>query len=399
MKNRMKNHLLSGLMLFGLSLLMAGCGSDSTAAGSETEQQAEEQEVRPPSIKFERAGTIGGRDARLYTLRSGTGVEVKITNFGGIITSIKTPDKNGNLEEITLGFENLNKYLDEHPFFGALVGRYGNRIAKGQFTLDGKTYDLAKNNMGNHLHGGERGFDKVVWQPKINEMNGLPGLVLQYSSEDGEEGYPGKLDVTVRYTLNKNNELVIAYSAVTDKPTIVNLTNHAYFNLTGNAKRDILDHEVTINANRFVPVDETLIPTGKLQPVAGTPFDFTSPQPIGARIDADDQQIEYGGGYDHCWVLNRQDAQDMVFAARVQEPTSGRILEVYTTEPGVQFYTGNFLDGSLTGIGGAVYEKRYGLCLETEHFPDSPNQPNFPSVVLRPGETYQTQTIYKFGVE
>lgn len=253
--------------------------------------------------------------------------------------------------------------------------------------------------MGNHLHGGERGFDKVVWQPKINEMNGLPGLVLQYSSEDGEEGYPGKLDVTVRYTLNKNNELVIAYSAVTDKPTIVNLTNHAYFNLTGNAKRDILDHEVTINANRFVPVDETLIPTGKLQPVAGTPFDFTSPQPIGARIDADDQQIEYGGGYDHCWVLNRQDAQDMVFAARVQEPTSGRILEVYTTEPGVQFYTGNFLDGSLTGIGGAVYEKRYGLCLETEHFPDSPNQPNFPSVVLRPGETYQTQTIYKFGVE
>jgi aldose 1-epimerase len=281
-----------------------------------------------------------------------------------------------------------------------LIGRYGNRIAKGKFTLDGKTYDLEKNNMGNHLHGGRAGFDKVVWKPSMTEDMGLPILVLKYRSADGEEGYPGNLDVKVEYSLNQNNELKIDYTATTDKPTVINLTNHTYFNLTGNAKRDILDHVIKINASRYVPVDETLIPTGELQSVQETPFNFLEPQAIGARIDADHQQIQYGGGYDHCWVLNRpRDSDDLMFAARVREPNSGRVLEVYTTEPGVQFYSGNFLDGSVTGIGGVVYEKRYGFCLETEHFPDSPNQESFPSVVLRPGETYHSQTVYKFGVE
>lgn len=394
----MKNHILSGLMLFGLAILMTSCGSDSTT-DSTTEEEPAATELKPPSISFQRAGNVEGRDTRLYTLKNGHGLEVEIANFGGIITSIKAPDKNGKFEEITLGFDTLHHYVTQNPYFGALIGRYGNRIAKGQFTLDGQTYNLAKNNMGNHLHGGDKGFDKVVWRSKIIEENDQPALLLEYTSADGEEGYPGRLDVKVKYSLNQSNELLMDYTATTDKPTVVNLTNHAYFNLAGNAKTDILGHVLTLNANRYVPVDETLIPTGELLPVDGTPFDFTKPVPIGARIDADDEQIKLGGGYDHCWVLNRRRGDDLTLAARVREPNSGRILEVHTTEPGVQFYSGNFLDGTLTGIGGAVYKKRYGFCLETEHFPDSPNQPDFPSVVLRPGETYHTQTIYKFAAE
>lgn len=395
----MKNHLLSGLILFGLGILLLSCGSD-TATDSSTEQEPAETELKPPAISFQRAGNVGGKDVRRYTLKNGHGVEVEIANYGGIITSIKAPDKNGNFEEITLGFDTLSNYVTQNPYFGALIGRYGNRIAKGKFTLDGNTYNLATNNMGNHLHGGEKGFDKVVWTSKIIEENEEPKLLLEYTSADGEEGYPGTLNVDVKYNLNQNNELIIDYTATTDKPTVVNLTNHTYFNLTGNAKSDILDHVVTINANRYVPVDETLIPTGELLPVADTPFDFTKPKPIGARIDADNEQIRLGGGYDHCWVINRRRSDgELTFAARVREPNSGRMLEVYTTEPGIQFYSGNFLDGTLTGIGGVVYEKRFGFCLETEHFPDSPNQPDFPSVVLRPGETYHTQTVYKFAVE
>lgn len=394
----MKDHLLSSLMVLGLSLMLISCGSD--AADATAEQETAETELKPPGISFKPTGTVKGKNTQLYSLTNGHGLKVDISNFGGIVTSIMAPDRDGNLEEITLGFDTLGHYLRPHPFFGALVGRYGNRIAKGKFTLDGKSYDLAKNNMGNHLHGGNVGYDKVVWKPTLTEKDGLPELVLQYTSPDGEEGYPGNLNIKVGYSFNQDNELSIDYTATTDKPTVVNLTNHTYFNLTGNAKRDILDHTIKINASRFVPVDETLIPTGELQSVEGTPFNFLEPQTIGDRIDADHEQIRYGGGYDHCWVLNRaRGSDDLMFAARVKEPNSGRILEVYTTEPGVQFYTGNFLDGTLTGTGGVVYEKRYGFCLETEHFPDSPNQESFPSVVLRPGETYHTRTVYKFGVE
>ncbi|MFD2570849.1 aldose epimerase family protein [Spirosoma soli] len=343
-------------------------------------------------------GTLAdGQKADLYTLRNGAGMEAKITNYGGIVVSLTAPDKNGKFEDVTLGFDSLAAYEKGNPFFGALVGRYGNRIAKGKFTLDGKQYTLATNNMGNHLHGGLKGFDKVLWTatPVDGEE---PALKLAYTSKDGEEGYPGNLSVEVTYTLQKDNSLKIDYKATTDKATVVNLTNHSYFNLTA-GKNDILGHEVTINANRFVPVDKTLIPTGELKPVTGTPFDFTKPTTVGARInDSTDTQIKYGLGYDHCWVFT-DTSNKLKPAATVFEPTSGRVMEVMTTEPAVQFYTGNFLDGTLTGKGGVVYKKRTGLCLETEHYPDSPNQPKFPTTTLKPGETYQTTTVYKFSAK
>ncbi|MEZ4993376.1 MAG: aldose epimerase family protein [Saprospiraceae bacterium] len=393
----MKKLLFPLLFLGILFISLSSCGSDAEPT---SEAMTSEPVYQKPAISFVPSGRAKGRQTQMYTLTNGHGISINISNYGGIITSIKAPDKNGMPEEITLGFDSLNQYLGETPYFGALIGRYGNRIAKGKFTLDGKTYTLATNNMGNHLHGGMEGFDKVIWQASVVEKtDGVPGLRLEYSSADMEEGYPGKLDVTVIYSLNNDNELTIEYEAETDKPTVVNLTNHTYFNLTGNARRDILGHKVRINANRFLPVDETLIPTGELQPVEGTPFDFTESTEIGARIDADDEQIKRGLGYDHCWVLNRpRNAEAPSLAAVVEEPTSGRTLEVYTTEPAVQFYSGNFLDGTLTGIGGVVYKQRYGLCLETEHFPDSPNQSNFPTTTLKPGETYSTTTIYKFGV-
>lgn len=393
----MKKLLMPLLLLGVLTLSLSSCGSDPTP----TNETVEEAPVyRPPAISFVPTGRVNGQQTQMYTLTNGHGVTVQISNYGGIITSIKAPDKNGMPEEITLGFDSLDHYLKEHPYFGALIGRYGNRIAKGKFSLDGKTYTLATNNMGNHLHGGDVGFDKVVWKASVVEKaDGVPGLRLEYSSPDMEEGYPGKLDVTVIYSLNNEGELSMDYEAVTDKPTVVNLTNHAYFNLTGNGKRDILDHQLQINAMRYVPVDETLIPTGELAMVEGTPFDFTKSTAIGERIEVDNEQLERGGGYDHCWVLNRpRNATGVSLAARVVEPTSGRTLEVYTTEPAIQFYSGNFLDGTLTGIDGVVYGHRHGFCLETEHFPDSPNQSKFPSTVLRPGETYETTTIYKFGV-
>jgi len=341
--------------------------------------------------------TDDGQEIYLYTLRNGKGLEAAITNYGGIVVALQAPDRDGQLDDVALGLSSLEEYLKGIPYFGALVGRYGNRIAKGKFTLDGAAYTLAVNNGPNHLHGGLRGFDKVVWDAAIIETDAGPALRLAYLSGDGEEGYPGNLSVEVRYALTVDNGLQIDYKATTDKPTIVNLTNHAYFNLAGEGRGDILGHEMMLNADHFLPVDEGLIPTGELRPVAGTPFDFTQPTPIGARIDGDDEQLRLGGGYDHCWVLNREGA-GLSLAARVYEPATGRVMEVFTDQPGVQFYTGNFLDGGQVGKRGNAYAYRTGFCLETEHFPDSPNQGHFPSVVLRPGQTYEHHTVYRFSV-
>ncbi|WP_254091603.1 aldose epimerase family protein [Dawidia soli] len=343
-------------------------------------------------------GTLpDGQAVEEYTLKNKNGVELKVINYGGIVTSLKVPDKNGVLEDVVLGFDSLKGYLGGSPYFGAIVGRYGNRIAKGKFTLDGQTYTLAQNNNGQHLHGGLKGFDKVYWHiAEVPAAEG-PSLKLTYTSKDMEEGYPGTLQAEVTYTLTDNNEFKIAYTATTDKKTVVNLTQHTYFNLTGNAKRDILDHQVMLHADKFVPVDKVLIPTGKLKDVAGTPFDFRTATAVGQRVNEKDEQLIVGGGYDHAWVLSPADSGKAV--ASVYEPTSGRFLEVYTTEPAIQFYCGNFLDGTVVGKQGNAYAKRFGLCLETEHYPDSPNQPSFPSVVLNPGETYSTQTTYKFSTK
>jgi aldose 1-epimerase len=338
--------------------------------------------------------TPDGTPVYLYTLGNTKGMEVKITNYGGIVVSVSVPDKNGKISDVVLGFDKLGDYLKGHPYFGAIVGRYGNRIAKGRFTLGGKTYTLATNNNENHLHGGLKGFDKAVWKAEPIRSGEGVGLKLNYLSKDGEEGYPGNLDVTVIYTLTRHNELRIEYAATTDKPTVVNLTNHSYFNLGGAGT--ILDHELVVNADRFVPVDKGLIPTGQMQIVKGTPMDFTTPEKIGARINQDFEQLKTGGGYDHCYVLNSPGLQNI--AAKAFCASSGRLLELFTTEPAVQLYTGNFLDGTLEGKGGQTYKKRSGFCLETEHYPDSPNQPAFPSVVLNPGQKYSTTTIYKFSV-
>ncbi len=322
-------------------------------------------------------------------------MEVAITTYGGIVVSLTAPDREDNYADVVLGFDDLDGYLAGHPYFGALVGRYGNRIAKGKFTIDGTEYTLATNNNENALHGGEVGFDKKVWRGRgsVNRM-GI-SLALFCTSADGEEGYPGNLEVKVVYTLTNDDELKIAYTATTDKATPVNLTNHSYFNLAGQGTGDILGHELTVNSSRFTPVDEGLIPTGELKPVEGTPFDFRKPVAIGARIEADNEQLEFGGGYDHNFVLNA-DVDELVLAASVHEPKTGRVMEVYTTEPGVQFYCGNFLDGSNVGKGGKVYNLRNGFCLETQHFPDSPNKPDFPSTILEPGDEYSTTTVYKF---
>ncbi len=338
-----------------------------------------------------------GQQADLYTLTNANGMTVNITNYGGIITKLTAPDKNGEWADVVLGFDSLAPYLSGHPFFGALVGRYGNRIAKGKFKLNGQEYSLAINNGPNALHGGTKGFDKVIWKATEIKQDSVVGLQLEYTSKDMEEGYPGNLTVKVVYTLDNENALTIDYTASTDKPTVVNLTNHSYFNLTG-LKRDILDHEVIIESDSIVPVDTTLIPTGKLRAVEGTPFDFRKATKIGAGIDkTEDEQIKAGGGYDHCWVLKRS-GDGLVQFATVKDPESGRVMEVFTTEPAVQFYTGNFLDGKLTGKG-ATYTKRFGLCLETEHYPDSPNRPQFPTTTLNPGETYKTTTKYKFSAK
>ena len=334
-----------------------------------------------------------GTAVKIFTLTNKNGLEARITNYGGIVVSLKTPDKKGNLADIVLGFDTLAGYLTPNPYFGALIGRYGNRIGHARFTLDGVEHKLAVNNGENSLHGGNKGFDKVVWTPRE-----LPdgGLELTYSSKDGEEGYPGNLKATVTYHLTDANELHIDYAATTDKDTVVNLTNHSYFNLKGAGEGDILGHIVTLNADRFTPVDAGLIPTGELRPVAGTPFDFRKATAIGARINQNEEQLTLGKGYDHNWVLNKR-GNALTLAARVEEPSSGRVLEVHTTEPGIQFYTGNFLDGTIKGKGSKVYNQRYGFCLETQHFPDSPNKPKFPSTVLKPGQPLHSTTVFRFS--
>ncbi len=343
--------------------------------------------------------TPDGQEVSLYTLTNAKGMTAKIINFGAIVQSLMVPDRNGALADVALGFDALEEYIGEHPYFGAVVGRYGNRIAKGKFALEGKSYVLAINNPPNALHGGLKGFDKQVWTATILDDGGAPGLKLQLVSRDGEEGYPGTVTATVVYRLTNDNELVIHYEATTDAPTVLNLTNHSYFNLDGAGAGDILDHVVMINADRFTPVDETLIPTGELRPVADTPFDFRTSKPLGRDIGAEDEQIRFGLGYDHNFVLNKDKADALTLAARVQGPKSGRVMEVLTTEPGLQFYSGNFLDGTNVGKGNVVYRHRFGFCMETQHFPDSPNQPDFPSTVLNPGETYDTTTIYRFTAE
>ena len=335
-----------------------------------------------------------GKPVESFTLTNANGIEVTAIPYGAIITSLKTPDRSGRPGDIVLGFDSLDGYLKEHPYFGAIVGRYGNRIAKGQFTLDGRTYPLAKNNGPNHLHGGIKGFDKVLWTAAAVGAN---AVAFSRTSADGEEGYPGNLKVRVTYTLTDKNELIVDYLATTDKATPVNLTQHSYFNLSAGKSADILGHELVINADRYTPVDATLIPTGELAPVEGTPFDFRKPVAIGKRIDQDHPQLANGKGYDHNWVLNRSGAGPQL-AARVLDPASGRTLEVRTTEPGMQFYAGNFLDGTLKGKGGQVYGRRSGFCLETQHYPDSPNQPKFPSTILKPGQEYKSQTVFTFGV-
>lgn len=335
--------------------------------------------------------TKDGEKVHLYTLSNRNQMQVKITNFGGIITSVLVPDKNGNYDDVVLGFDNLEDYQKEHPYFGAIIGRYGNRIAFGKFTLNDQEYSLAKNNGSNHLHGGIKGFDKVVWKAEeILEEEGAT-LKLTYLSKDGEEGYPGNLDVTVLYTLNNNNEIIIEYKADTDSPTHINLTNHTYFNLNPKTSENALAHVLEIKADKYTVVDENLIPTGELRSVVGV-MDFRNAKSIGADIG------EVEGGYDHNYVLNKT-GTNLELMATVFEPETGRTLEMFTTQPGVQFYSGNFLNGSLSGKNDIVYVKHYGFCLETQHFPDSPNQPDFPSTLLKPGEKYNHTTIYRFGIQ
>jgi aldose 1-epimerase len=341
-------------------------------------------------------GIPDGPAVAIYTLRNDKGMEARILTYGGIVQSLKVPDKNGKFDDVVLGHDNLEGYLTNSPYFGALIGRYGNRIGGGKFTLEGKTYKLAINNSPNSLHGGIKGFDKVVWQAQSWITPDGPALELNYVSKDGEEGFPGNLKVKAIYTLTDNNELHLSFTATTDQPTLCNLTHHSYFNLRGQGNGDILGHEVYINSDKTTPVDKDLITTGEFAPVDGTPFDFRKPTAIGARINDPNQQLQFGTGYDHNWVINKPLGK-LGLQARVYEPTTGRVLEVWSTEPGVQFYTGNFLDGSITGKDGKVYQRRTGFCLEPQHYPDSPNKPMFPTTELKPGETYQNTIIYRFS--
>ncbi len=376
--------------VLAVAALLAGC---CCVSNSKQAQSVQAGISRQPF-----GATKDGAKVELFTLRNSKGVEAKIMNYGGIVTSLKVPDRKGRMEDVVLGYDNLDGYLKETPYFGCLVGRYGNRIAKGKFTLNGNTYTLATNNGPNSLHGGLKGFDKVVWTAQPMETPLGPSLELKYVSKDGEEGYPGNLSVTAIYTLTEDNALRLEYTATTDKDTVVNLTQHSYFNLAGQGSGDILKHEVWMPAERFTPVDDTLIPVGELRPVQGTPFDFNSRTAIGARINRDDQQIKYGGGYDHNWVFNKR-AGELTTLAFVYEPGSGRTLEVISTEPGLQFYTGNFLDGKIKGKGGKTYKYRNAFCMEPQHYPDSPNQASFPSVVLKPNQVYKNTILYKFSAQ
>lgn len=373
-------------------LASLGCMLLLLASCSGTKQESSKME------KTSFGKTTEGTEVFLYTLHNKNGMEARITNYGGIVVSLVVPDRNGKGADVVLGFDSLASYINDSPYFGSLVGRYGNRIGKGTFELNGTKYMLAINNGANHLHGGVKGFDKVVWS--VDEQQSKPGksLVLTYLSKDGEEGYPGNLSVKVVYSLTDSNELKIEYSATTDKPTVVNLTHHSYFNLAGAGNGNILDHELLIDADRFTPVDWGLIPTGELKSVKRTPMDFTVATAIGARINEPYDQLKNGGGYDHNWVLNKA-ANAFGLAARVYEKTSGRVMEVLTTEPGVQFYSGNFLIGTHIGKGNKKYDHRYGFCLETQHFPDSPNKPQFPTTTLNPGQTLTSTTVYRFSTK
>jgi aldose 1-epimerase len=364
-------------------------------AGASGEQAKRDDGAKPGVARAPFGRAPDGAPVEIFTLTNAHGVQVRAMTFGAIITSIRVPDRNGRFADVVLGFDTLEPYTKEHPYFGAVVGRYGNRIAGARFSLGGRTFKLAANNGPNHLHGGVKGFDKFVWRAEPI-ARGI-GVSFWRTSPDGEEGYPGALDVRVTYTLTDANALEIEYQATADADTPVNLTQHTYFNLAGHDGGSILGHELTLNADRYTPVDATLIPTGELVPVAGTPFDFTKPSSIGARIDQPNEQLTRGRGYDHNFVLNRKGA-GVQPAARVVDPKSGRTLEVSTTEPGVQLYTGNFLDGTVKGKGGAAYPQRGGLCLETQHFPDSPNQPSFPSTIVRPGQQLRSQTVFTFGI-
>ena len=381
------NRLTAILSLAAAALFLGGCA-----------QKKETPMSSSPSITKAPFGTTAaGQPIDLYTLKNASGMEVDITNFGAIVQSLKVPGRGGQMADVVLGFDHLADYEKPNPYFGAIVGRYGNRIARGRFTLNGVEHKLALNDGPNTLHGGVHGFNKAVWQAR--EVPGAdPTLELTYVSKDGEEGYPGNLTVKVTYTLTPANELRIDYSLATDKDTVANVTNHSYFNLAGQGQGDILGHVLQLHASKFTPVDATLIPTGELKSVAGTPFDFLQPTAIGARINHDDEQLKRGKGYDHNWVVDGE-AGTLRPAAKVTEPTTGRVLEVLTTEPGVQFYTGNFLDGTLTGKGGKVYKQRFGFCLETQHFPDSPNHPTFPTTVVKPGREYKSTTVFRFSVE
>ncbi|MBI1881194.1 MAG: galactose mutarotase [Chloroflexi bacterium] len=375
-------------VVIALALVLVGLGSTTAVAEGTL-------------VKASYGTTADGVAVDEYTLTNANGMEVKISTYGGIISSVKVPDRNGNLADVALGFDNLKDYETKNPYFGCITGRYANRIAKGKFSIEGEEYTLATNNGPNSLHGGLKGFDKVVWTAKEAQSTDGVGLELTYTSPDGEEGYPGNLDVKVVYTLTDENEIRMDYTATTDKPTVVNLTNHSYWNLAGEGAGDIYGHILMLNAGQYTPVDDTLIPTGELEAVDGTPFDFRTPKAIGPGQRSNHPQIVIGRGYDHNWVLNRPSPDDtsLIMAARLYEPNSGRVFEVWTTEPGIQFYAGNFLDGTLYGPSGHSYRQSDALALETQHYPDSPNQPNFPSTLLAPGDTYETTTVYKFLVD
>ena len=386
----MKKNFLYHLLLFSTTIFFMSCANNNETQTAET---TDSTTVKKGGIMTTDWGETDGKKVSLYTLTNKNGVQVKITNYGGIVTSWITPDKNGAKSDIVLGFDSLQGYLSKPPYFGAIIGRYGNRIGKAQFKLDGNTYKLAANNGINSLHGGEKGFDKVVWDATPSSDN--TSLTLNYLSKDGEEGFPGNLKVTVTYTLTDDDELLIQYDAETDKATPVNLTNHSYFNLTGDVNNTILNHTAWIDADKFTPVDNTLIPTGELKPVKGTPFDFTTPHRIGERIESVPGAAP--GGYDHNFVLNNQ-GNSLKLVAYVTDSVSGRKLEVFTTEPGLQFYTGNFLNGSIISRDGKAINKNSAFCLETQHYPDSPNKPDFPSVILKPEDKYHTETKYKVSV-
>ncbi len=386
-----KNQMMRSVAIVFSALMLIQCNT--------TPKQKSQNINNAVSIEKSTFGiTENGATVDLYTLTNTQGVKLDVITYGGRIVSLKVPDNQGKFENIVLGFDNLQDYENSNPFFGALIGRYGNRIANGSFEIDGVQYTLAKNDGPNHLHGGNKGYDSVLWNATPSQSEEEVSLTLTYSSKDGEEGYPGNLDISVVYTLTNDNELQVSYLANTDKATVVNLTQHAYFNLSGDFSNDILSHEVVIAAEAFLPVDDTLIPTGEIRAVADTPFDFNNPKKIGKQINDENLQLKRGKGYDHCWVLVGEKG-NMRFAASAYDQNSGRFMEIYTEEPAIQFYTGNFLDGTLPMPGGGHFAHRTGFCLETQHYPNTPNQAEFPSTTLQPGETYSTKTTFKFSTK